>query len=58
MLQEDVMQGTGRSGFDSSYRDSETTMESKELIRQNEALRSELDAIKKRLDEMENRTEN
>jgi len=32
------------------------TMENQELMRQNEALRSEMEAIMKRLDEMEART--
>jgi hypothetical protein len=49
-------QAGGRFGFNAPDRSSDVTMENQELMRQNETLRSEMEAIMKRLDEMEART--
>jgi hypothetical protein len=51
-----MLQAGGRFGFSAPERSSDVTMENQELMRQNEALRSEMEAIMKRLDEMEART--
>jgi len=48
-----MLQGGGRFGFNAPEQNSTATMESQELMRQNEVLRSELEATKKRLDELE-----
>lgn len=45
----------GRFGFNAPGQESDQTQEAQSLIRQNEALRSELDVIRKRVDEMENK---
>jgi hypothetical protein len=50
------MQGGRRFGFDASNRDSAFSMENQSLKIHNEALQSELNDIKKRLDEIETRT--
>lgn len=51
-----AMRGGRRFGFDASNRASDFTMENQALMRHNEPLQSELDAIKKRLEDMETRT--
>lgn len=51
-----TMRGTGRFGFNGPSRDSGLFVENQELMRQNEAMRLELDTIMKRLDAMEVRT--
>jgi hypothetical protein len=51
------MQQAGRRfGFNAPERSPDVTMENQELMRQNKALLSEMEAIMKRLDEMEART--
>jgi len=45
----------GRFGFNASGQETDQTQEAQSLMRQNEALRSELGAIRKRLDEMDAR---
>ncbi|NVN90790.1 MAG: DUF5320 family protein [Desulfuromonadales bacterium] len=55
-LQAGTNQEGGRFGFNASERSSAMTMENQELMRQNETLRSEMEVIMKRLDEMEART--
>lgn len=51
-----MFQAGGRFGFNAPNQDSDAAVENRQLMRQNEALRMELDAIMKRLDEMEART--
>lgn len=51
-------QAGGRFGFNAPDRSTAATRENQELMRQNEALRSEMEVIMKRLDEMEARTAN
>jgi hypothetical protein len=51
-----MLQAGGRFGFNAPDRSPAVTMENQELMRQNEALRSEVEALMKRLDEMEART--
>jgi len=46
-------QGGGRFDFNTPERVSDASMENQELMKQNEALRSEMEAIMKRLDELE-----
>lgn len=53
-----MLQAGGRFGFNAPERGSDVIMENQELMRQNEALRSEMEVIMKRLDEMEARTAN
>lgn len=51
-----MFQAGGRFGFNAPDQDSDAAMENRQLMKQNETLRMELDAIMKRLDEMEART--
>lgn len=51
-----MFQAGGRFGFNSPGQDTDMAMENRQLMQQNETLRMELDAIMKRLDEMEART--
>lgn len=51
-----LFQAGGRFGFNAPNRDSDVALENRQLMKQNETLRMELDAIMKRLDEMEART--
>jgi hypothetical protein len=48
--------GNGRFGSNTPNRESEVELENRMLMKQNQTLRMELDAIMKRLDEMEART--
>jgi len=50
-----AMLGAVRFGAAASAQDSGSTGENQVLVKQNQALQSELDTIKKRLDEMETR---
>jgi regulator of replication initiation timing len=48
----------GRFGFNAPNQESDVELENRMLMKQNETLRMELDAIMKRLDEMEAKTKN
>jgi len=48
-----MFQFGGRFGFNAPGQENDQTQEVQSLMRENENLRSELDAIRKRLDEME-----
>jgi len=51
-----MLQAGGSFGVNAPYQGSDVTRENQELMRQNEALRSEMETIMKRLDAMETRT--
>lgn len=53
-----MFQGGGRFAFNEPNREPDVELENRMLMKQNETLRMELDAIMKRLDEMEARTRN
>ncbi len=51
-----MFQGNGRFGSNAPNQESDVELENRMLMKQNQTLRMELDAIMKRLDEMEART--
>jgi hypothetical protein len=53
-----MFQAGGRFGFNAPNQESDVELENRMLMKQNETLRMELDAIMKRLDEMEAKTKN